>query len=71
MPWSHTKTLVICDRHIKIIALTKDLFRNHLLSPIAQYELPVEEQKYNTNYKISPDAKVKHPQLLIILFIPD
>jgi len=25
MLWTHTKTLVICDRHIKIIALTKDL----------------------------------------------
>ena len=45
MLWSHTKTLVICDRHIKIIASTKNLLRNHLLFSNAQYELPVEEQK--------------------------
>jgi len=25
MLWSHAKTLIICDRHIKIIALTKDI----------------------------------------------
>jgi len=71
MLWLHTKTLVICDRYIKIIPLTKDL--DPIPPPCLQKLNMSCQLKSKNRHKIYNFAccKDKIPQILTILLIPD